>query len=228
MLSEEQVKQIKAQLLKQIESWPEENRDAAIEQIDLMNAEELEAFLIKNNMIKSGGGEESSEGSMGGREGKCIFCSIFSGEIPSHKIAENKQAIAALEINPISEGHIIIIPKTHAKSDKIPLQAFSLAKKVADKIKIKLNPKKVDIITGETFGHGLINILPVYESEHLGMPRKKASEEQLSELESKLAIKPKEKKEKAAKKQKKDNHPKTPEEEQLEIKKLPKYPIRIP
>jgi histidine triad (HIT) family protein len=220
MLSEEQIKQIKAQLLKQIESWAPENRGSAEEQIESMNAEELEAFLMKNNMIKSKGEDSEDKSS-------CIFCSISSGETPSHKIAENKQAIAVLEINPISEGHIMVIPKTHVKSDKIPLQAFSLAKKVAEKIKAKLNPKKVDIITGETFEHGLINVLPVYEGEHLGMPRKKASEEQLQELESKLAIKQKEKKEKKPK-VKKETHPKTPEEEQLEIKKLPKYPIRIP
>lgn len=101
MLTEEQTQQIKEQLVKQIsENFPEDKKDFAIEQVNSMNSEELEDFIKQN--------QASSQ-----EEGKCIFCSIISGEVPSYKIGENEKAIAVLEINPISEAHALIIPKEH-------------------------------------------------------------------------------------------------------------------
>jgi len=43
----------------------------------------------------------------------CIFCKIVSKEIPSEVIYENKGAIAFLDIEPLSEGHTLIVPKKH-------------------------------------------------------------------------------------------------------------------
>ena len=43
----------------------------------------------------------------------CIFCKILNGEIPSKKIYEDDQVIAILDINPIVDGHLLIIPKNH-------------------------------------------------------------------------------------------------------------------
>lgn len=40
-----------------------------------------------------------------------IFTKIIKGEIPSHKIAENETHIAFLDINPIAEGHTLVVPK---------------------------------------------------------------------------------------------------------------------
>ncbi|HRZ85885.1 MAG TPA: HIT domain-containing protein [Candidatus Paceibacterota bacterium] len=220
MLSESQIKTIKEQLLKQVEAWPEEQRESAKEQIEAMTDEELEEFLVKNNLIKSGNNENAESA-----EGNCIFCLINEGKVKSYKISENKEAIAILEINPISNGHVIIIPKNHISPEKMPVSTFTLAKKVAEKIKEKLKPKKVDILTGELFNHGIINVLPVYDKEHLGMPRKKASEEELKEIQGILSLGTK--KEPKPKKSKPEK-PKTKEELELEIKKLPKYPIRIP
>jgi histidine triad (HIT) family protein len=46
----------------------------------------------------------------------CVFCKIISGEIPCKKIAENEYAIAFLDVNPISDGHTLVIPKAHFKN----------------------------------------------------------------------------------------------------------------
>ena len=43
----------------------------------------------------------------------CIFCRIAKGEIPSMKVFEDGTALAFLDINPLSEGHALIIPKAH-------------------------------------------------------------------------------------------------------------------
>lgn len=44
----------------------------------------------------------------------CLFCSIIAGEIPSHKVYEDENVFAFLDIGPVSEGHTLVIPKAHA------------------------------------------------------------------------------------------------------------------
>jgi len=46
-------------------------------------------------------------------ESDCVFCKIVSGQIPSLKIFENNDVLAFLDINPISDGHTLVIPKSH-------------------------------------------------------------------------------------------------------------------
>ncbi|GAI11764.1 unnamed protein product, partial [marine sediment metagenome] len=128
MLSEEQTEQIKKQIIQQIEeNFPEDKKELAKQQIHAMNSEQIETFLKQNKLTQT--------------QQKNPFRSIISGETPSYKIDENKNAIAVLEINPISNGHIIIIPKKPIPEGKKILKTISsLAEKVAEKIKTKLKP----------------------------------------------------------------------------------------
>ncbi len=43
----------------------------------------------------------------------CLFCKIVAGEIPAHKVYEDKHFLAFLDINPQAVGHVQVIPKTH-------------------------------------------------------------------------------------------------------------------
>lgn len=173
----EQEKQIKEQLIHQVNSiFPEDKKAEAVEKINSMNSQELKEFLIQNNLIKSSELEKKAVQ-------KCIFCSIISEEIPTNKIDENKGAIATLEINPISIGHSLIIPKKHLENyGKLPSAVFSLAKRISKRIKTKLKPKEVIINSANIFGHEILNILPVYKDENLGSQRKQASPEELAKL----------------------------------------------
>jgi histidine triad (HIT) family protein len=45
--------------------------------------------------------------------GNCVFCRIIKGEIPSHKIYEDDNTLAFLDIHPSAPGHTLIIPKSH-------------------------------------------------------------------------------------------------------------------
>ncbi len=180
MLPQEQTKQIKKQLLEQLDSTNLPNKEEIKKSVQEMNSEQLEEFLIKNNLIKEG---ESPQ--------QCIFCSIVSGQIPSNLVGENEKAIAVLEINPISHGHIIIIPKEHVGSEKeLPEQAIELAKKISEKLKI-LKPKSIEVIPSNMFGHEILNVLPVYKDETLDSKRKKADETELQELQKIFKEKPK-------------------------------------
>tara|TARA_A100001037_G_scaffold306608_1_gene353240 strand:- start:2290 stop:2709 length:420 start_codon:yes stop_codon:yes gene_type:complete len=62
----------------------------------------------------------------------CIFCSIIEGDIPSHSIYEDKDTMAFLDVNPISPGHTLVIPKHHcSKLNELPPQdVVSLTKTI--------------------------------------------------------------------------------------------------
>ena len=180
MLSSEKIEQIKKQLIQQIESsFPEDKKSLALEQIQEMNSEEIEEFLEKNNLT----GQQQSEG-------KCIFCSIIFSEVPSYKIDENSQAIAVLEINPISKGHVLIIPKEHSSEiKKLEKSIASLIKKIRIVLEKKFSPKEIKVSYSQMFGHSIINLLPVYGNEDMNSKRHKTEKEQLEELQKILSKK---------------------------------------
>jgi hypothetical protein len=104
-----------------------------------------------------------------------------------------------------------VIPKKHTGIEKISSKALSLSKKIAARIKTKLEPKEISIQSATAFNHGIINIIPLYENEKL--ERKKSEEPELKELQERLI-----------KKQK----PKTTIIREKKSKQLEKAPVRIP
>jgi histidine triad (HIT) family protein len=43
----------------------------------------------------------------------CVFCKIAAGDIPSHRVLESDAALAFLDIGPLSDGHLLLIPRDH-------------------------------------------------------------------------------------------------------------------
>lgn len=78
----------------------------------------------------------------------CIFCKIVKGEIPSFKVYEDEKVLAFEDINPISPGHTLIIPKKHARdlweiSDDDLTGIHMASKRIIQAIKTALNPSGV-------------------------------------------------------------------------------------
>jgi diadenosine tetraphosphate (Ap4A) HIT family hydrolase len=209
-ITDEQAVEIKKQLLAQANNFPEENREQIIGYIGQMNREQLEAFLKQNKI-------DLKEVPANAQEKGCIFCSIAKGTISSYKLDENKKAIAALEINPLSRGHSIVIPLEHEAIEKIPKSALSLAQKIAKKIKTKLKPEDIKIETTTIQGHALINIIPIYKNEKLG--KKQANEKELKEIQNKIEIKKRASRKEQKKNEKQESEPKN---------NIPKISFRIP
>jgi histidine triad (HIT) family protein len=186
MLTLEQTEHIKKQLITHIEKdFPKDKHEFAKKQIEGMNSEQLEEFLKRNKLMQA---PQTSQPAQKSQE--CVFCSIVSGIITSHKINENKKALAVLEINPVSKGHTIIIPKEHLSSlDKVPQIVFSLAKSVARRLRTKLKPKNTEISSLNLFGHEIVNVIPLYGDENTA-EKHPAKPEELSELQ-KILIKTK-------------------------------------
>ena len=46
----------------------------------------------------------------------CIFCKIAAGDIPAIKVREDDASLAFMDVGPLAEGHVLLIPKTHAET----------------------------------------------------------------------------------------------------------------
>ena len=65
----------------------------------------------------------------------CIFCKIRDGEAPSYKVYEDDHTLAFLDINPVADGHVLLIPKLHTKYiEELPEEAGETLMKTLIKI----------------------------------------------------------------------------------------------
>jgi histidine triad (HIT) family protein len=95
-----------------------------------------------------------------------IFTKIIKGEIPSHKVYEDEQTFAFLDIHPKTPGHTLVIPKKEVEFvwdlDAEDYQALmATAKKVANRIKEVLNPPYVgEMVFGTDVPHAHVHVFP--------------------------------------------------------------------
>lgn len=96
----------------------------------------------------------------------CIFCKIVEGVIPSHKVYEDDRVLAFLDINPVSVGHTLLIPKEHYRwiqdmPDDLVSYSFIKVKELILKLKEKLGANYVQLsVIGEEVAHVHIWLVP--------------------------------------------------------------------
>jgi histidine triad (HIT) family protein len=182
-LTDEQILELKNQLRQQIQQLPADKKAVAEAQIESLSPEALEEMLQ----------QQSRQGSKG--ENKGIFRRVIDGDVPSVKVAENRLAAAFMDINPISRGHLIVLPKKAVEdAKKIPTAAFTLAKKLAARILSKLKATSTEIQTENKFNESYINVIPSYETPvNINSQRNKATMEELEEIAKLLRVKPRKK-----------------------------------
>jgi len=204
-LTKEQAKQIKEELLTQLENFPEDKRMQIKEQIESMTTEQIEQFVKQNQLQHLD-------------PNKCIFCSIVAEDTPSIKINKDENNIAILEINPLTKGHTLIIPKNH---NSHPSRDF--ATKVAENLQQKLNTKDIQVQETEVMNHKIINLIPVYDDTDLQKAqRAPAKKQDLEKLQQELTAK--EEQEAVEQVTEKTQTPQL----QPEQEPIPKLPPRIP
>lgn len=124
-----------------------------------------------------------------------IFSRIVSGEIPAYKVAENNDFLAFLDINPLAEGHTLVIPKQEIDyifdmEDPLYGDFFVFARKVANAIKAVIPCAKVGIaVIGLEVAHAHIHLVPinsVYDID-FSKPKLKLSPERLKEIAGAIA-----------------------------------------
>jgi histidine triad (HIT) family protein len=108
-----------------------------------------------------------------------IFTKIINGQIPSYKIAENKDFIAFLDLTPIRRGHTLVVPKLQVDyiydlSDKILSDLIVFSKIVAKKIESKINCKRIGIaVIGLEVPHVHIHLIPIDSVSDMDFNQKK-------------------------------------------------------
>jgi histidine triad (HIT) family protein len=123
----------------------------------------------------------------------CIFCKIAKEEIPSKKIYEDKDFFSFLDIQPVSDGHLLIIPKTHMvwmqdAPDEIISNIFKLSKKIMLAVKKGLNCDYVQVsVVGKDVPHFHVHLIPRYFNDGLPQfPNLKYEEEKSQEIAKKI------------------------------------------
>jgi histidine triad (HIT) family protein len=96
-----------------------------------------------------------------------IFSKIISGQIPAHKVAETENFLAFLDIHPLQQGHVLVIPKVAIDyifdiDDSLYTSLMLFAKTVAKGIKIAIPCTKVGVaVIGLEVPHAHIHLIPI-------------------------------------------------------------------
>lgn len=117
-----------------------------------------------------------------------IFTKIIERKIPAHIVAEDDQNIAFLDINPLSVGHTLVIPKKEVDylfdlDDNTYTSLNLFAKKVATAIKKVTNKRIGTAVIGIEVPHAHIHLIPFTKMSELNFanPKLKPSNEELVE-----------------------------------------------
>lgn len=123
----------------------------------------------------------------------CLFCKIVAGEIPCHKVWEDGQHLAFLDIGPIREGHTLVIPKSHASElfelDDISYQSLLAASKtVAKRLKDVFQVPRIGVaVEGFAVDHVHIHLVPLTAGNQLNPElAKPADHTELAKLAERL------------------------------------------
>jgi histidine triad (HIT) family protein len=106
----------------------------------------------------------------------CIFCKINQGEVSGLMVGENAQASAFLDVNPLSKGHTLVVPKRHVetilelKTDELHT-LFDLVKEATAKLQAKLKCDGFNIganmheAAGQAVEHLHIHLIPRWRND---------------------------------------------------------------
>lgn len=129
----------------------------------------------------------------------CIFCAIVAGRAPAAKIAESEHALAFLDLFPVTEGHALVIPKTHyenlfeADATTLP-DVHLLARRVALAMRRALAPDGLMMFqlngaaAGQTVFHYHAHLLPRMAGTELRLHGRQAADRaRLAEVAARIA-----------------------------------------
>ncbi len=119
----------------------------------------------------------------------CLFCKIIRGEIPSYTIYEDEIAKAFMDINPVTNGHSLIIPKKHydniydIEPDEL-LHMQKVARILMKEYKEKLGAEGFTLVQNNELGqevkHYHLHIMPRYQGDQL---RTESNQSQIKSVE---------------------------------------------
>ncbi len=124
-----------------------------------------------------------------------IFSKIVAGEIPCYKIAEDDNYFAFLDINPMTEGHTLVIPKIEEDyifrlDDELLTGLITFSKKVALAIEKSVPCARVGVaVLGMEVPHAHIHLVPLLKETDLDFrkPKLKLSHDEMKNIAQKIS-----------------------------------------
>ena len=109
----------------------------------------------------------------------CVFCKIRDGQIPSARLYEDERTLAIMDINPLNQGHCLVLTKAHAPTlfdaDAADLQAAIVtAKRVALAIRTALKPDGLNMLQAngaaafQSVPHLHLHLIPRWTGDNKG------------------------------------------------------------
>ncbi|MFB6311253.1 MAG: HIT family protein [Salinirussus sp.] len=109
----------------------------------------------------------------------CLFCGIVAGDVPGRIVHETDDTVAFLDVNPLAEGHTLVVPRAHRKriGDLAPAEAGALFRAVADvvpAVETALDAPATTVAVnngpaaGQEIDHVHVHIVPRYHSDGAG------------------------------------------------------------
>ncbi len=126
-------------------------------------------------------------------EDSCIFCKIIRKEIPAKILFEDETHIAFLDVNPLKEGHALVIPKKHTEylfdlSDEEFTQVFLKARQLEKPLKKAFNAVKIGVAV-EGFGvpHVHVHLIPLHKPMEMNPEQARfADSDELEKIHQKI------------------------------------------
>ena len=123
-----------------------------------------------------------------------IFSKIIAGDIPSYKIYENDHFFAFLDIFPLREGHVLVVPKTETDKifdvdDQLLSEWLVFAKPIAKAIEKAFPCDRCGIsVIGLEVPHAHMHLVPIDSADDLNFtrPKLKLTPDQLKEIQQKI------------------------------------------
>ncbi|MFI3261860.1 MAG: HIT family protein [Rikenellaceae bacterium] len=125
-----------------------------------------------------------------------IFTKIIQGEIPCYKVAENENNFAFLDINPLTEGHTLVVPKREVDNlfdlpEEEYKELLDFARTIAKKMQDNLDCVRVGVtVLGFEIPHAHIHLVPMNkESDMLfSNPKLKLTQEEFNTILNKIKL----------------------------------------
>jgi histidine triad (HIT) family protein len=124
-----------------------------------------------------------------------IFTKIIYGEIPCYKVAESETCFAFLDINPLSKGHTLVVPKKEVNyifdvEDELYSELMLFAKKVGKAIEKVVPCERIGVtVIGLEVPHAHVHLIPINSLSDMNFakPKLNLSKDELAQLAEKIA-----------------------------------------
>ena len=125
-----------------------------------------------------------------------IFSKIVAGQIPAHKVAETSEYLAFLDINPLTEGHLLVIPKKEVDylfdlDSETYVGLMMFAQIVAIGLKRAIPCERIGLtVIGLEVPHAHIHLIPINSMDDMNFsrPKLKLSDERLTEIAEAIRV----------------------------------------